>query len=193
MHRRLVGLLVPLVAAAASCSNVKIGHTLDASSAGRQIAGSLATTTGLAAPPVHCPKGIQVRTGQTFDCTTNLEGQPVTVHVTLNDNRGQFTFKPASAILIVARAASAIKTNVDQQTGGPTTVDCGTRQILVLAPGATFPCTALAAGVSRTVTVTVSDLQGNVRFQLAPPAEGSPPISPTSSLPSSLSTVPGGG
>ena len=109
--------LLPTAVAVAGCSSVKLGHTLDANSADRQISDSLSTSTGLPAPPVHCPTGVNVKAGQTFDCTTILEGQPLTVRATLTDSKGRFTFIPRSAVLIVAKAASAIQADVDQQTG----------------------------------------------------------------------------
>jgi hypothetical protein len=179
-----------LAGSMAGCGGTKT-HTLDAKSAAQAISNNLADSTGLPTPKVTCPSGIEVKPGTTFDCTTVLEGQPLIVHGILTDSKGGFTVKPAAAILIVAKAVSAIVTNV-QATAGTATVDCGARTVLIKAPGQTFLCTAVAGGVTRTVTVTVTDIQGNVSFQLGPVGTGSPPSSvPAGSAPPS--TLIGGG
>lgn len=193
MARRLVApvlLAGALVGSLAGCGGPKT-HTLDAKSAAQAISNNLADSTGLPSPKVTCPSGIEVKAGGTFDCTTVLDGQPLTVHGNLTDSKGGFTVKPSAAILIVAKAINAIVTNV-QATTGTATVNCGPRAVLVKAPGQTFLCTAIAGGVSRTVTVTVTDIQGNVSYQLGPAGSGSPP--PTGSAGTSPpSTLIGGG
>jgi Domain of unknown function (DUF4333) len=179
-----------LIGSLAGCGGTK-SHTLDAKSAAQAISNNLADSTGLPTPKVTCPSGIEVKPGGTFDCTTVLEGQPLTVHGNLTDSKGGFTVKPAAAILIVAKAVSAIVANV-QATSGTAAVDCGARSVLIEAPGQTFLCTAAAGGVTRIVTVTVTDIQGNVSFQLGPVGTGSPP--PTGSAGTSPpSTLIGGG
>jgi Domain of unknown function (DUF4333) len=167
-----------LLAPLAGCGSAKT-HTLDAASAAQAIARNLADSTGLPTPKVTCPKGIEVKPGATFDCTTVLDGQPLTVRASLTDSKGAFTVKPAAAIVIVAKAVNAIVTNVEQTTT-KATVDCGARTVLVKAPGQTFLCRATAAGVTRAVTVTVTDIDGNVRYELAPAGSGTP----TPSVPS---------
>src|ERR1700674_3784279 len=87
--------------AVAGCSGAG-SHTLDARGAAQAIAGDLASSTGLPAPKVTCPQGVEVKPGGRFECTTVLDGQPLTVRATLTDAKGAFTVKPASAIVIVA-------------------------------------------------------------------------------------------
>jgi hypothetical protein len=185
MTRRLAALL--LAGALAGCAGTA-DHTLDARGAARAIADNLANSTGLPVPKVTCPKGVQVKPGGTFDCTTVLDGQPLTVRATLTDAKGAFTVKPAAAIVIVAKAVDAIVTNVEQTTAHAT-VDCGARAVLVKAPGQTFQCQATADGVTRDVTVTVTDVDGNVRFQLTHPGSVTPPTTvpagPSSTAPPS--------
>jgi Domain of unknown function (DUF4333) len=183
-----------LLALPAGCAGGN-AHTLDANGAAQAIASNLADSTGLPTPTVSCPKGIEVKQGGTFDCTTVLDGQPLTVHGSLTDSKGAFTVKPAAAIVIVAKAVNAIVTQVEQTTANAT-VDCGARTVLVKAPGQTFLCRATAAGVTRTVTVTVTDVEGNVRFVLAPAGPGTPPVSSPSTEPAGTSppsTLIGGG
>src|SRR6202011_1863203 len=122
----------------AGCSNVKVGHTLDEHGAASQISQNLATTTGLPAPKVHCPAGVHVVTKGTFDCTTILDGQPLTVHVTLTDEHGHFTVSPGAAIMVLADVEQRIKAPVDQQTASISTVNCGPHRVLVEKPGGAF-------------------------------------------------------
>jgi Domain of unknown function (DUF4333) len=188
MGRRLAAQLLlaltPLAgwASWAGCSSAKLGHTLDTAGAARQIARNLSRATRLPAPHVHCPRHVDVAVGATFDCTTSLADQPVVVHAVLTDDRGRFQITPGAAIVIVSRAAGAIKAQVERaQAGAPSTVDCGPRPVLVKAPGATFSCTATAGGVSRAITVTVTDLNGDVTFEQSAPPSGAPPPGPAPS------------
>jgi len=174
--RRVAPLLAAaaLLGAAAGCS-----HTLDANSASQAIARKLADSTGLPAPKVSCPPSIDVKSGGVFDCTTELDGQPLTIRGSMTDSSGGFTVKPSAAIVIVAKVVGAIMTNVDTTTQ-KAAVDCGTRTVLIQAPGQAFRCRATAGGLTRNVTVTVTDLEGHVHFEFAPPDSGPPATSPAS-------------
>jgi hypothetical protein len=180
--------LIPLAgwASWAGCSSAKLGHTLDTAGAARQIARDLAQATRLPAPHVHCPRHVDVAVGAAFDCTTALAGQPVVVHAVLTDDGGRFQITPGAAIVIVSQAVGAIKAQVERaQAGGPSTVDCGPRPVLVRSPGETFSCTASAGGVSRAITVTVTDLNGDVTFEQTAPPSGAPPPGPAPTGPGS--------
>jgi Tfp pilus assembly protein FimT len=151
-------LALPLVVVA--CSGAHVSKMLDSKQAASQIAGYLASTYGLANPVVNCPGGVKVKVKGTFDCRTSLEGQPLTVHATLTDDQGHFTPKPAAAVVVVAKVATAI-----ESTEAKATLRCGSHTVLVGQVGATFVCTATTASGPATYRVTVADLAGNVRYE----------------------------
>jgi hypothetical protein len=174
---RLATLAVLLLALGGGCTDVKVGHTLDTKGAARQIAANLAKTSGLPAPSVQCPSGIQVVAGQTFDCTTTIAGQPLTIHVKLTDAKGAFTPTPDAAVMVLARVEKGIKGQVDRQTAtSDSTVNCGAGKVLVKKPGEKFSCTVVTGGVSRTVEVTVKDVSGTFEFGQTGPVTTAPPV-----------------
>jgi hypothetical protein len=173
---RLATLVVISLALGGACSNVKVGNTLDTKGAASQIAANLAKTSGLPAPTVTCPSGVKVVAGQTFDCTTSLDRQPLIIHVKLTDAKGAFTPTPDAAIMVLARVEKGIKDQVDRQTASSdSTVNCGAGKVLVKKPGEKFSCTVVTSGVSRTVEVTVKDVTGTFEFGQTGPVTTAPP------------------
>jgi len=158
--------LVAVVWLGAGCGPAKVSKVLDVRSTEGQISDHLASTYGVAAPPVDCPAGVAVKAGKTFDCSTTVEGQPLTVHVTLNDDQGHLTVSPAAAVVVVAKIVAAIQSSEPKAT-----VACGPRRVLVEQPHASFDCTAATAAGPVTYRVTVGDLAGHVSYQpVAAPA-----------------------
>jgi hypothetical protein len=144
------------------------GKVLDGQATEAQISDHLASTFGLARPAVTCPGGVKVTAGKTFACHTDVEGQPLTVDVTLTDGRGHFTIRPASAVVVVAKIAAALQVSEPK-----TTLRCGTHTVLIEPPHADFDCTAATAAGPVTYHVTVQDLAGNVSYQpVATPQAG---------------------
>ena len=156
MSPRGLGALAASLVLVAACAGSKV-KVLDSQATGAQIAGHLATTYGVAAPAVDCPAGVKVSSGRTFDCRTALEGQPLTVQVTLTDGQGHLTVSPAAAVIVVAKIAGAIQT--------AKAVHCGSHTVIVARPGATFDCVATTGAGPVTYQVTVQDLAGHVRYQ----------------------------
>lgn len=156
-----------LILLVAGCGGGGVSKVLDATETGRQIADHLASTVALAPPAVTCPSGVKVKAHRSFDCRTALEGQPLTIHVTLADDQGHFTPAPAAAVIVVAKLAVAI-----QNGEAKATLRRGPHTVLVEAPGATFECTAATAAGPVTYRMTVKDLAGNVDYQPIQPQAG---------------------
>jgi len=168
------------------------GRRFDVAGAQSQIATDLATRTGLPAPVVRCPARVTAKQGRTFTCTTVLDGQSVTLRVSLTDAQGAFTSQPLEAVLLVAKAVKAIQDGIDRQTGEQATVDCGAHTVLIAHPGDTFSCTATAKGQSQVVTVTVRDLSGTLDYRTTTPGSPAPSSTPTSTgTPGPTASIPG--
>jgi Domain of unknown function (DUF4333) len=169
---RLFALLLGLALAVAACSNARVARVLSASDTARQISAQLGAVTGGTPPTVRCPTGIKSVPGRSFDCSTTLEDQPLTIHVTLNSSDGSFTPRTSAAVVSVPKVVGAIKTGLAPPTAATTTISCGRHNVLVVRPGTTFTCSAVSGTASQLIQVTVLDLDGRFRYQPAPAASG---------------------
>ena len=90
----------------------------------------------------------------------------------MTTGNGRYTITPASAVITVAHAVTVLTADITAELGAPAKVSCGPKPVLVLDAGGSFSCVATVAGLPRAVSVTVIDLQGHLRYNLAPPAAG---------------------
>ena len=171
--RRPAAALSAVVAAGAaallaltSCG-VQPRHTINAASASHQIAAQLAARYPVGTPTVSCPAGVADTVGQTFECSANLDGQPIQLHATVTGAGGRFTFSSQSVIVAVDSVVATLTGKIQDQTHVRAAVDCGHRSVLVIAVGNSFQCSVTAPGVpDRTATVTVVDNLGDTTVDL---------------------------
>jgi hypothetical protein len=166
----LVAVVLTAAIALAACG-VSPRRTLDAHSVASQVTTELVQQYHLSASliSVRCPSGIPVVDGQAFICNATLDGESLSIDGQVTSSSGRYTVKPAAAVIVVAHAESVLESDIAAAIHAPTTVACAHRTVLVVAAGGSFACTATIHGAHRAVTVTVVDLQGNVRYSLAPP------------------------
>jgi Domain of unknown function (DUF4333) len=165
-----------LVSLVTSC-RVGPGHTLSASSVSEQIAARLKAQYAADHPSVTCPSGVPDRRSQTFVCAAVIDGQTVEMDGVVTGS-GRFTVQPRAAIISVATLESSLASELHKQTGVEPAVECGSKAILIVDIGGSFSCSAVFPGGNpRDVKVTVVDIQGGYRYQLAP-ATTAAPVSP---------------
>jgi hypothetical protein len=141
-------------------------HTINASSAASEIAAELRNHYQME-PSVQCPSGVPDKKGQTFTCSAVLDAQKVDLEATVTRTGGTFTVNPTSAILVVATVVPEVQASLARSASVPAAVDCGTRTLLVIPVKGTFTCQATFAGnLPRTVTVTVTNIEGNLQIHL---------------------------
>lgn len=158
---RRVALVVIAAAALTGCG------TIDGHSAASQISHSLAQRFAIAPPAVKCPSGVPSKPGRRFTCTTQLEGQPLEINAVVTGSSGRFDTALGAAVLVVPNAEKTLAADVSKQVGESTTVSCPTdHRLLVKRPGEKFTCNATVGGTSRPITVTVTDVNGNVTYSL---------------------------
>ena len=98
---------------------------------------------------VDCPKQSELKTGDTFICTADLDGQDVRVEVTATDDDGNVNFSTLDIVY---------DQDITEDRGFDVTVDCGDG-IEVVAIGESFECTAAdRRGDTRQVQVTAGDV-----------------------------------
>lgn len=117
---------------------------------------------------VQCPQR-EAKQGDVFDCTAQVDNQPLRITVTQDNDKGSVSFKRAQAIIDVQEAVALVAGQVQKQGGVAVNADCGSRRLLVKDPGTTFDCqvTPKSGGAPRRVVVTVKDVEGNVDLRLA--------------------------
>jgi hypothetical protein len=167
-RRRLAVLAMVSVCGLAAC-RVGPSHSIDTSSIERQIAAELAVRYPGSAPTVVCPRRVRAQPGAAFSCSTVIDGQPLVVDGRLTDRSGRFTVALPAAVIDTRRAASILQHQIDVSSRTAAAVTCGPRWFLAVRVGGTIYCVARLAGQPpRPLTATVEDLQGAMRFNLAP-------------------------
>jgi hypothetical protein len=142
-------------------------HTINAASASHQIGVQLAARYPVGTPAVSCPSGVVDSVGQTFVCSTNLDGQPIQLHAKVTGAGGRFTFSSPSVIVTVDSVVATLTARIQKETKVRAAVDCGHRSVLVIAVSKSFQCSVTAKGVpNRTATVTVTDNRGDTTVKL---------------------------
>lgn len=123
---------------------------------------------GSAVDGVSCPER-EIKKGDVFECTAQVDGQPIRLQIIQDDDEGNITMKPVQAVLEVKRAVAYIEQEVGKAKRSAVTADCGTSRYLVKDPGTTFDCpvTSKAGRALGRAVVTVKDVEGNVELSLA--------------------------
>jgi hypothetical protein len=113
-----------------------------------------------------CPEDVPARQGETFECSLEVEDQPVRVRVTITEvlgERTRYEFRPAKAIVDVVGVTNFIRSRLDEpwRLG----VDCGPARARVLDIGGVIECTAFDGTFTRYIQAVVEDLDGTVTLQ----------------------------
>jgi hypothetical protein len=171
----LIGVSALVVALVSACG-VSVGphNTLSGPSVAHEISSGLAKDyppKAPAGPPVvTCPDGIQATKGTTFVCTAVLDGQPLDLDGKVTGSNGQYEVVPRDAIIQIAVLETYLQKNIAEEAHvRPDKVDCGTRQLAVVAVGGTITCSATFPRLPapRTVITTVVDRHGKVQYTLS--------------------------
>lgn len=114
----------------------------------------------------RCPTAVEKHRGTSFVCRVPLGGATLRVRVSQRDANGHVQLEAQQAVI----QKPAVEQFVAQHASIAATVTCGTQAVLVLEPGARFPCSvSFNDGTMQTVTVRVVDPAGTV--VLEPPAK----------------------
>lgn len=149
------------------------GSTLDAEKLNETIVSQVNATDPNVTVTVDCPSGIKPEAGGTFDCPATVDGQPLTLTVTQEDDQGNVKYVADSSILSVAEVQSKITTQLTEQVPGTWQITCPTTgtTYIVATPNTVFDCTVAGTspeGVEQTgtVAVTVTDTDSNITWAL---------------------------
>ena len=131
----------------------------------------------------RCPRGVEQRRGNNFQCTGRVADQDVTFQVTQLDDSGNVYFENVEVILFPSQIADAIAKQAGARLGRPVDVDCGHSPLLAKKVGSSFSCHASSStGETATITVTVKDRNGTYDWTMTGlTAPGTPSATATAS------------
>ncbi len=148
--RGLAGAAVALVLLGACSASVSVGTgsgQLDTDKAEDSIKSLL---KGVPVDSVTCPDR-DLKEGDVFECTAEVDGQAARVEVTQKDDEGNVHLEQVDAILDMAKAVAFIEAQVLESTGSPVAADCGAQTYLVREPGSEVPCEVTPTSGGRVV------------------------------------------
>jgi uncharacterized protein (UPF0212 family) len=114
---------------------------------------------GVALGQTRCPKAVDKRRGASFVCTVPVGNLKLRVRVAQRDANGHIQLAAQQAVI----QKTAAEQFVAQHASISAMVSCGTQPVLVLTPGARFPCSvSFTDGTMQAVSVRVVDTAGTV-------------------------------
>ncbi|GGO69429.1 hypothetical protein [Nocardioides deserti] len=154
------------LAAVAACSTEP---TYDAGElAAKVVAEQEEVTPDLEVVEGSCEEDVPLEVDEVIGCTVLIDGveAPYDVTVTaLEDETARYEISPARAIISVQAVVDALQAELEGQGVSGVEVDCGADAVRVEDPDTSFTCGLSLGGQTREATVTVQDLQGNVRYE----------------------------
>jgi hypothetical protein len=127
---------------------------------------------GLAGATVSCPKGIEAKEGQSFDCSVTVGGKAYVLVATITKVDGKelgmdTKWKDGEAI-ITSKLAPALGTELGKQFGTAVTVDCGKDAMVFLDKARNVTCDLAAGDAKSKVLVTFDDKLVPTNWKLDP-------------------------
>jgi hypothetical protein len=111
-----------------------------------------------------CPSDVTARTGVTFECSVQIEGQAVRYDVTISDilgSQAQYEFKPVQAIIDLSTVVDFIRSRLDEHWR-TATIDCGRAKFRLAEVGATIDCTVFDGASTRYIQAFVENSDGTI-------------------------------
>jgi hypothetical protein len=103
---------------------------------------------------VGCPRDAMPKTGDTFICNADIDGNKVRVQAKVTDDKGNVDFSTLDVVFDLDRTAKGLTREISKDRGFAVTVTCG-EGLKVVEIGKSFECEAADPhGDTRTVKVT---------------------------------------
>ncbi|MGI8754560.1 MAG: DUF4333 domain-containing protein [Acidimicrobiales bacterium] len=160
----VVTTLVALVILA-GCS--RPAKTLERAGTQRAVSRVITDRVDGAVPTTSCPQDIARGKGRTVTCKVTLKGTEGTARTRVRqlDGDGTLDVSVLDAVVANSRVTAELKAQLKARFGRAFQADCG-KGLRIVAPGESFRCRARDASGRRTVTVTVTDPAGTLRFRV---------------------------
>lgn len=113
---------------------------------------------------VECPREPKPKTGDTFVCNADVDGNKVRVEVTVTNDDGNVDYKSLDLLVDREQTAKVVARDISKDRGFTVRVDCGDG-LTVVENGGSFNCSAAdPQGATRTVKVTPSQTGDKPRW-----------------------------
>lgn len=169
--RRAAAALVAAIVAVGGGACSRPADQLDPTTASEQIAAAVTSELAISVDEVGCPDDLPLGEGEGFDCDVELADGAGTLPVTVAqvDDEGTLQVVPGAVVRSDAELADDLRAALRDAFDRSFQVDCGDGPAVVRAPGSELTCRARDASSRRSVTVTVTDERGSLRFELSEP------------------------
>lgn len=114
-----------------------------------------------------CPTGVVAQTGQSFQCSVLVEGQPVRYEVkvtAVDGERVRYELRPLQPVVRVEDVADFVR-GLLEESWRTADIDCGPAQIKVVDVGAILDCVAFTGTGTRFFEVEVEDRDGTLSLR----------------------------
>lgn len=112
---------------------------------------------GVAIGAVTCPAQAKFTAGTVFDCQAQISNGTFPVTVTIQDDKGNFTFK-TKQIAMLPKIESFLQQGIKDKSGVDVKANCGGKVLLIKQSGQTVECKLIdPAGKPGSATVTIKD------------------------------------
>ena len=142
--------------------------TLDTTEIAERITVESEQQTGVGATDVDCPDDVPAAAGDTFACTAQLDGQPVTFTVRQDDDEGNVRFELDDEIVLLDEVEQLLAEQVaaDYQVAVTAACDADGRRVLVDGTQTPLPCTVTNADDPADSLAVVASVQpdGSVEY-----------------------------
>jgi hypothetical protein len=127
---------------------------------------------GLTGATVSCPKGVEAKEGQSFDCSVSVGGKTYVLVATVTKVDGKelgmdTKWKEGEAI-INTKLAPLLGAELSKQFGTPVTTDCGKDTMVFLDKDRNVTCDLTAGETKAKVLVTFDDKLNPTNWKLDP-------------------------
>jgi uncharacterized protein DUF4333 len=140
-----------------------------------RIKSGFAAETGLPVVEINCPETRDRKKGAIFECTGKTKaGASFKLKVTQTDDRGTVSWAlvETNGLLSMKKIEANVAASIKNQMQVEARLICGPPEDREAEPGKAFQCRATAPnGEGATVTITVIDMAGQVRWDLTPDAK----------------------
>lgn len=173
--KRRTGLIVGAIVGVLVLAGLAVGavflfgsKSLNTAEAQSKIAELTKQQIGITPTNVRCPADVDLKAGTTFQCTAQLDGQPISYTVRETDDNGNVRVDSDNNLILVSKVEQSVAQQVGDQAGVDATATCDTggKKVLVDAQNTPIDCTVANAEDSTDtldVQATVDD-QGNVSW-----------------------------
>jgi hypothetical protein len=114
-----------------------------------------------------CPGDVQARSGETFTCTVEIEGQLARINVTVAEVLGtevRYELRPTEAIVDVIGVVAFVRSRLEPDWRDAR-VDCGQSKVRIAAVGSAIECTVFNGTSTRYIQAVVEDRDGSVTLR----------------------------